>query len=337
MSLPPGAAALQRPRPSSCQAPARPRLDAPSFGGAAGPTAFARRKTARCQDGRPTEASGDEPTASSVMVVARRAALLSSLGLATAPLLALGGSLPGPTSQALAAADGAAAPAAGFGFDGLGKSEEQYAVSKVVALAQAGEGAILFLGVAGYPLPIRLVIGAAEAMAVLTAAQERHNKRPATHEAWGSTLSAVGWKVERVAISDIDRDVFFSRVVLSALPPPPPGPWPFGRSQAGGAPQLRSIDVRPSDGIALALRAHAPVFVARKVADDTFATEAQQQPGRPAAPGRGEALQGGPLSRSGMQAGFREDLPPADSSAPERRAHMVLLPLDIAPPPVAQA
>eukprot|EP00850_Spirogloea_muscicola_P024303 SM000600S19582 [mRNA] locus=s600:581:2467:- [translate_table: standard] len=211
MSLPPdAAAALQRSRPPSCQKPSRLRHDAPSSGGAAGLPALARPKTARCRDGRPR----DEPIASSVPVVARRATLLSSLGLAAAPLLALGASLPGLTSQALAAADGAAVPAGGFGFDGLGKSEEQYTASKVVALAQAGEGAILFIGVAGYPLPIRLVIGAAEAMAVLTAAQERHNKRPATHEAWGSTLSAVGWKVERVAISDIDRDVFFSRVVL---------------------------------------------------------------------------------------------------------------------------
>lgn len=33
-----------------------------------------------------------------------------------------------------------------FGFDGLGSREEEYAVGKVVALAQAGDGAVLFLG-----------------------------------------------------------------------------------------------------------------------------------------------------------------------------------------------
>ena len=33
-----------------------------------------------------------------------------------------------------------------FGFDGLGTSEADYAVGKVVALAQAGDGAVLFLG-----------------------------------------------------------------------------------------------------------------------------------------------------------------------------------------------
>lgn len=38
------------------------------------------------------------------------------------------------------------AEADSFGFDGLGTSEADYAVGKVVALAQAGDGAVLFLG-----------------------------------------------------------------------------------------------------------------------------------------------------------------------------------------------
>lgn len=35
-----------------------------------------------------------------------------------------------------------------FGFDGLGKTPEEYVLGKVVALAQAGDGAVLFLGCA---------------------------------------------------------------------------------------------------------------------------------------------------------------------------------------------
>lgn len=38
-----------------------------------------------------------------------------------------------------------------FGFDGLGTSEADYAVGKVVALAQAGDGAVLFLGLVLQP------------------------------------------------------------------------------------------------------------------------------------------------------------------------------------------
>lgn len=37
-----------------------------------------------------------------------------------------------------------------FGFDGLGSKEDEYAVGKVVALAQAGDGAVLFLGLGSF-------------------------------------------------------------------------------------------------------------------------------------------------------------------------------------------
>ena len=53
----------------------------------------------------------------------------------------------------------------------------------------------LWFRVDGFDLPLRMVVGAAEAMAILTAAQERRSRRPVTHEAWSSSLAAVGWKV----------------------------------------------------------------------------------------------------------------------------------------------
>ncbi|CAM6096392.1 unnamed protein product [Calypogeia fissa] len=145
-----------------------------------------------------------------------------------------------------------------FGFDGLGKTPEEYVLGKVVALAQAGDGAVLFLGVDGFELPLQLVVGPAEAMAVLTAVQERKTRRPLTHEAWGLSLAAVGWKVDRVVITGNDNDVFYSSVVLSNL------------SQLLSSSTLvkKTVDMRPSDGIALALRCRAPLFVRRKVAED---------------------------------------------------------------------
>ncbi|XP_024389488.1 uncharacterized protein [Physcomitrium patens] len=150
-----------------------------------------------------------------------------------------------------------------FGFDGLGSKEDEYAVGKVVALAQAGDGAVLFLGVDGFDLPLQLVIGAAEAMAILTAAQERRSRRPATHEAWSSSLAAVGWKVDHVTITTKESDVFYCRLVLS-----------LGKSlgeaaaSASGSDRLRSVDMRPSDAIALALRCRAPLFINKKVAEE---------------------------------------------------------------------
>uniref|UniRef100_A0A7I4ECA2 BFN domain-containing protein n=1 Tax=Physcomitrium patens TaxID=3218 RepID=A0A7I4ECA2_PHYPA len=150
-----------------------------------------------------------------------------------------------------------------FGFDGLGSREEEYAVGKVVALAQAGDGAVLFLGVDGFDLPLQMVVGAAEAMAILTAAQDRRSRRPVTHEAWGSSLAAVGWKVDHVTITTMESDVFYSRLVLA-----------LGKSLDKEAAEVsrndrfRSVDTRPSDAIALALRCRAPLFINKKVAEE---------------------------------------------------------------------
>ncbi|CAM6052262.1 unnamed protein product [Sphagnum compactum] len=154
-----------------------------------------------------------------------------------------------------------------FGFDGLGETEEDYAAGKVVALAQSGDGAVLFVSVDGFDLPLRMMVGAAEAMAILAAAQERRSRRPVTHEAWGSSLSAVGWKVARVTITSMESDVFYSRLVLSLEP----STMPSAQRENVVVPAsrgLRSVDMRPSDGIALALRCRAPLFISKKVAED---------------------------------------------------------------------
>lgn len=158
-----------------------------------------------------------------------------------------------------------------FGFDGLGKNAEEYAPAKVLALAQAGEGAVLFLGMDGYEKPLQMIVGAAEAMAVLTAAQERISLRPVTHEAWGSTLAAVGWKVDRVAVTNLQRDAFYSRLILS----------PIEGSSIDVPPSVldrRSVDIRPSDAIALALRCHAPLFVSKNVAEEVIGSLQRSDP-----------------------------------------------------------
>eukprot|EP01018_Ginkgo_biloba_P010048 Gb_12331 [translate_table: standard] len=144
-----------------------------------------------------------------------------------------------------------------FGFDGLGKNVEEYAPAKIVALAQAGDGALLFIGVDGFSAPMRIIMGAPEAMAILSAAQARKSRRPATHEAWGSSLAAVGWKVERMAITSINDGTFYSRLVLS------PADATLSNLLSK---QQRSVDMRPSDAIALALRCGAPLFVGKEVA-----------------------------------------------------------------------
>ena len=111
-------------------------------------------------------------------------------------------------------------------------------------------------------LPIYIRIFEAQAIAM-----ELHGEtppRPYTHDLLAAVIRAVGWKLDRITITDVRENTFFALLTLSG-----PGP-------------LQEIDARPSDSIALALRLDAPIFVedtvleraewhAERVADDVEA------------------------------------------------------------------
>lgn len=80
--------------------------------------------------------------------------------------------------------------------------------------------------------------------------------RPLTHDLIGHLLLAFGAKVERVVINRIEGSVFHARLILSA------------ENELLHTRKLVEIDARPSDSIALAIQASAPVFVAREVWDN---------------------------------------------------------------------
>lgn len=77
-------------------------------------------------------------------------------------------------------------------------------------------------------------------------------ERPLTHDLIGHLLLAFGAKVDRVVINHFDAGVFHARLILSA------------ENQLHSR-KLIEIDARPSDSIALATHAGAPILVARHV------------------------------------------------------------------------
>jgi hypothetical protein len=79
-------------------------------------------------------------------------------------------------------------------------------------------------------------------------------ERPLTHDLIGHLLLAFGAKVDRVVINYLDSGVFHARLILSA------------ENQLHSR-KLIEIDARPSDSIALATHAAAPILVAREVWD----------------------------------------------------------------------
>lgn len=94
-------------------------------------------------------------------------------------------------------------------------------------------------------------IGPPEASAIALELAGKKFQRPLTHDLLVSILTGVGARVRHVEITDLRENTFFARIILE-------GP--------GG---VLSVDARPSDSLALALKTKARIFVAPHL----FATE----------------------------------------------------------------
>jgi bifunctional DNase/RNase len=91
-------------------------------------------------------------------------------------------------------------------------------------------------------------IGQAEAMAIAMRLQSVQPPRPMTHDLLARVLEQLATKVLKVVVSDVRDATYYAEIHLSR----------------NGTAYV--IDSRPSDAIALALRADAPIFVEEKVA-----------------------------------------------------------------------
>ena len=90
-------------------------------------------------------------------------------------------------------------------------------------------------------LPIR--IGTIEATAISMGVDGRARKRPMTHDLMQSIISGLDASVSCVIITNVRDTTFFANIRLDT---------------AQG--ECVTIDARPSDALALAVRTHAPIF-----------------------------------------------------------------------------
>jgi bifunctional DNase/RNase len=94
---------------------------------------------------------------------------------------------------------------------------------------------------------IPIWIGLFEASAIATELEKISFSRPMTHDLIYEILKTVDVKVIKVEIHDLRNNTFFANIHLIK------------------DDKTMVVDSRPSDAIALALRANAPIFVAEKV------------------------------------------------------------------------
>ena len=91
-------------------------------------------------------------------------------------------------------------------------------------------------------------IGPAETRAIAMKLEDIRTRRPMTHDLLKSTITRLGGRVSHVIINDFLEDTFYAKVILTR-----------------GGRDLIEVDSRPSDAIALALRADVPVYAKKSV------------------------------------------------------------------------
>ncbi|MEP6769675.1 MAG: bifunctional nuclease family protein [Acidobacteriota bacterium] len=90
-------------------------------------------------------------------------------------------------------------------------------------------------------------VGIFEANAIAIEMEKIQAPRPMTHDLLHNVLSELGVRVDRIVVNELKDNTFFARLHLSR------------------GEEHWTVDSRPSDAIALALRAHAEIFVEEDV------------------------------------------------------------------------
>ena len=96
-------------------------------------------------------------------------------------------------------------------------------------------------------LVLPIWVGHFEAQAIALELEKTATPRPMTHDLLRNLAKGLGATVSRVVISDLQNDTFFATIWMQ---------------QEG---ETVTLDARPSDAIALAMRSDCPIFVATQI------------------------------------------------------------------------
>ncbi len=105
----------------------------------------------------------------------------------------------------------------------------------------------LVLGEINGPRQLPIIIGAAEAQAMIIILKEVIPPRPLTHNLFASCLEILGVTMVRALIYKVDNGVFYAYIYL----------------KADGT--IIRMDARTSDAVAMALRMKAPIFIYEEI------------------------------------------------------------------------
>ena len=92
-------------------------------------------------------------------------------------------------------------------------------------------------------------IGPAEADAIAVKLQDLSVPRPLTHDLLREVIDKMGGSIRHILVNDLQNDTFYATITI----------------EVNGAQE--DIDCRPSDAVALAVRAQVPIFASEAVLD----------------------------------------------------------------------
>jgi bifunctional DNase/RNase len=129
----------------------------------------------------------------------------------------------------------------------LGPAPRGFHKAKVLEVIQTPDGPAVLLLSHDQTRLLPIIVGDSEAMSIKLRIERRRFARPLTHDLLDQIVGQLGGKVLKVHIDSLASGVFTGRVYL----------WT--------STQIHELDARPSDAIALALGADAPVLVSDKI------------------------------------------------------------------------
>ena len=92
---------------------------------------------------------------------------------------------------------------------------------------------------------ILVAIGYIEAQAIAFAMKNITTKRPITHDLFGTIIDALGATMQCAVVRKVEDGTFYSKLVF----------------KVGDSEELREVDARTSDAVAIALRCSAPIYI----------------------------------------------------------------------------
>jgi hypothetical protein len=137
----------------------------------------------------------------------------------------------------------------------FGVEEDREMIVKGVTVDPISKNPVILLEDVDQSKAFPIWVGGSEAISIASELEGVIQPRPNSHDLMKSIVERLQGKLQRVVITEIRNNIYYAVLVIKT-----------------GA-SVVTVDARPSDAIALALRAKAPIFATQRVLSEAKAVE----------------------------------------------------------------